>query len=81
MPITEPASEENENLQSTVGPQNSEKCRAGLKYVRNRGCMDIDECIEVEDACSSNEECINTVGSYTCNCRVGFRRDNLTQVR
>ncbi|CAK9820357.1 FBN2 [Anthophora quadrimaculata] len=57
----------------------NQKCSPGSKFVRNRGCIDIDECREIEDACSSNEECVNTRGSYTCNCKIGFRRDNLTQ--
>ncbi|KAK0170128.1 hypothetical protein PV328_010728 [Microctonus aethiopoides] len=78
-PITESTTQVVNELQSTTSPDNSRKCESGFKYIRNRGCKDIDECLEIEDACSSNEECINTVGSYTCNCRTGFRRDNLTQ--
>lgn len=57
----------------------NEKCADGTRFVRNRGCVDIDECREVEDACSSNEECVNTPGSYVCSCKSGFRRENLTQ--
>ncbi|XP_014488735.1 PREDICTED: fibrillin-1-like [Dinoponera quadriceps] len=60
-------------------PVNNQKCIDGTRYVRNRGCVDINECRELEDACSSNEECVNTMGSYTCTCKTGFRRDNLTQ--
>lgn len=79
-PITEPTTQEDSETQSTVIPNDPQTCSEGLKHTRNRGCVDINECEEVEDACSSNEECVNTVGSYTCNCRIGFRRDNLTQV-
>lgn len=57
----------------------NQKCMDGTKFVRNRGCVDINECRELEDACSSNEECVNTMGSYVCTCKTGFRRDNLTQ--
>lgn len=57
----------------------NQKCMDGTKFVRNRGCVDINECREVVDACSSNEECVNTMGSYQCICKTGFRRDNLTQ--
>ncbi|XP_008553599.1 fibrillin-1 [Microplitis demolitor] len=78
-PITEPTTQEDSETQSTVIPNDPQTCSEGLKHTRNRGCVDINECEEVEDACSSNEECVNTVGSYTCNCRIGFRRDNLTQ--
>lgn len=60
-------------------PSIDQKCLRGTKFVKNRGCVDIDECREIEDACSSNEQCINTMGSYTCNCRTGFKRDNFTQ--
>lgn len=56
----------------------SKKCIPGTKFVKNR-CVDIDECREIDDACSSNEDCINTMGSYICECRIGFRRENLTQ--
>ncbi|XP_020288632.1 fibrillin-3-like isoform X2 [Pseudomyrmex gracilis] len=57
----------------------NQKCIRGTRFVKNRGCVDINECRELEEACSSNEECVNTMGSYTCNCKTGFRRDNLTQ--
>ncbi|KAL6257929.1 hypothetical protein P5V15_011528 [Pogonomyrmex californicus] len=57
----------------------NQKCVAGTRFVRNRGCVDINECRELVDVCSSNEECVNTMGSYTCTCKTGFRRDNLTQ--
>lgn len=60
-------------------PSADQKCLQGTRYVRNRGCVDIDECREIPEACSSNEQCVNTMGSYTCNCKTGFRKDNLTQ--
>ena len=47
--------------------------------MRNQGCVDIDECKEIEDACSSNENCVNRMGSFDCDCKTGFRRDNFTQ--
>jgi fibulin 1/2 len=43
------------------------------------GCIDVNECEELEDACSSNEECKNSPGSFRCVCNPGFRRDELTQ--
>ncbi|XP_076376095.1 uncharacterized protein LOC143259120 [Megalopta genalis] len=60
-------------------PPANQKCSEGTRFIRNRGCIDIDECREIEDVCSSNEDCVNTIGSYTCNCKIGFKRDNLTQ--
>jgi fibulin 1/2 len=35
-------------------------------------CEDIDEC-KYYRACSINAECINTIGSYKCHCKEGFR--------
>uniref|UniRef100_A0A3B3UG35 Thrombospondin 3a n=1 Tax=Poecilia latipinna TaxID=48699 RepID=A0A3B3UG35_9TELE len=36
-------------------------------------CVDIDECVDLSDACASNSVCINTVGSYKCGgCKPGF---------
>ncbi|KAG8039052.1 hypothetical protein G9C98_003359 [Cotesia typhae] len=78
-PITEPTTQDDSEIQSIVKPDDTKTCSEGFKNVRNRGCLDVNECDEVEEACSSNEECVNTIGSYTCNCRIGFRRDNLTQ--
>ncbi|XP_048511324.1 fibrillin-1 isoform X2 [Athalia rosae] len=56
----------------------SNRCAPGSRYTRT-GCQDIDECTEVEDACSSNEQCANTLGSYLCTCKAGFSRDPITQ--
>ncbi|XP_076756473.1 uncharacterized protein LOC143426737 [Xylocopa sonorina] len=56
----------------------NQKCNPGTRLIKNR-CVDINECREIEDACSSNEECVNTMGSYNCICKTGFRRENLTQ--
>ena len=35
---------------------------------------DINECANGQDQCQQN--CQNTVGSYTCSCRAGYRLDN-----
>ena len=32
---------------------------------------DIDEC-QASDLCDENADCINTNGSYTCTCKLGF---------
>lgn len=77
-PIT-PSPSDPAEIQPTLDPKSQKKCSTGLKYMRNRGCIDINECEEVTEACTSNEDCVNTVGSFTCNCKTGFRRDTLTQ--
>ena len=32
--------------------------------------LDIDECSEDSDGCAQN--CVNTIGSYTCSCNTGY---------
>ncbi|XP_018534313.1 thrombospondin-3a [Lates calcarifer] len=47
----------------------------GLDYAKThkQECVDIDECVDLPDACVSNSVCINTVGSYKCGgCKPGF---------
>ncbi|XP_055530583.1 fibulin-1-like [Wyeomyia smithii] len=40
---------------------------------RDRRCEDIDECdLNTGTLCPQNSDCINTVGSYQCSCKVGF---------
>ena len=36
-------------------------------------CVDIDEC--AEDPCHTNANCSNNRGSYSCQCKIGFRGD------
>ena len=33
---------------------------------------DRDECTEKNDTCAANETCVNTIGSYSCNCAPGY---------
>ncbi|XP_065834249.1 low-density lipoprotein receptor-related protein 8-like [Oscarella lobularis] len=47
-------------------------CKAGYISGAN-GCIDVDEC-EMEGTCS--QTCINTVGSYKCECALGYQLDN-----
>ncbi|CAM5169620.1 unnamed protein product [Eretmochelys imbricata] len=39
-------------------------------------CQDIDECRKTPDICSPNATCINTIGSYRCECRAGYVPSN-----
>ena len=34
--------------------------------------LDIDECETDTDNCDINADCTNTIGSYTCRCRLGY---------
>uniref|UniRef100_A0A669BU80 Thrombospondin 3a n=1 Tax=Oreochromis niloticus TaxID=8128 RepID=A0A669BU80_ORENI len=47
----------------------------GLDYAKThkQDCVDIDECVDLPDACVPNSVCVNTVGSYKCGgCKPGF---------
>ncbi|XP_053744093.1 thrombospondin-3a isoform X1 [Synchiropus splendidus] len=49
---------------------------SGLDYAKThkQGCADIDECVDLPEACVAHSVCINTVGSFKCGaCRPGFR--------
>ncbi|XP_022079386.1 neurogenic locus notch homolog protein 2-like [Acanthaster planci] len=46
-------------------------CSSGFTTDANGKCQDIDECNE-EGRCEPNAECVNTVGSYRCECSDGF---------
>jgi alpha-tubulin suppressor-like RCC1 family protein len=52
-------------------------CNEGFSDTTAGVCADIDECAnKVEPACSgSNVSCVNTVGSFECNCHPGFEFD------
>ena len=36
---------------------------------------DINECLEGKHGCQDNSDCVNTEGSYNCECREGFFKD------
>uniref|UniRef100_A0A673XCG9 Thrombospondin 3a n=1 Tax=Salmo trutta TaxID=8032 RepID=A0A673XCG9_SALTR len=47
----------------------------GLEYAKHhkQECVDIDECIEVANACVPHSMCTNTIGSFRCGgCKVGY---------
>ena len=41
-------------------------------------CVDDNECLITTHTCESKANCINKVGSFTCNCKNGFTRNDLT---
>lgn len=44
------------------------QCDDGFRAINNEFCMDIDECSENPYICAENASCINTEGSYECDC-------------
>ncbi|KAL1420962.1 hypothetical protein MTO96_004329 [Rhipicephalus appendiculatus] len=51
-------------------------CPLGPGFVQVDGTtLDIDECVKIPDICSSGK-CINTDGSYRCDCERGFKLDS-----
>nr|XP_024214409.1 hemicentin-1-like isoform X2 [Halyomorpha halys] len=50
-------------------------CPKGFKYSDEDGeCQDINECVRKwQNNCYPSEICINTIGSYICECRQGYR--------
>nr|XP_057909012.1 thrombospondin-3a [Doryrhamphus excisus] len=47
----------------------------GLDYAKThkQECVDMDECVDLPDACTPNSVCTNTVGSFKCGgCKPGF---------
>ncbi|XP_046852465.1 fibulin-1-like isoform X2 [Xenia sp. Carnegie-2017] len=47
------------------------ECRTGRLW-NGRQCVDENECLRA-DSCRSNQRCVNTVGSYRCDCYAGYQ--------
>ncbi|CAL1296937.1 unnamed protein product [Larinioides sclopetarius] len=50
-------------------------CPRGYQSPKNDFCKDINECLN-KDACPANTECFNQPGSYSCQCKKGFKITN-----
>nr|XP_032817931.1 mucin-4-like isoform X1 [Petromyzon marinus] len=46
-------------------------CSCFPGYRGTTACLDIDECAEQPNSCSSSQLCVNTLGSFQCNCKLG----------
>ncbi|XP_014375969.1 nidogen-2 [Alligator sinensis] len=58
--------------QPGAGLQYSCECTAGY-CGDGQDCMDIDECAEGESRCGPFSVCLNSLGSYRCECQHGYR--------
>lgn len=47
------------------------ECKVGWVANDKDACEDIDECLS-SNSCDVNSECVNTDGSYKCNCKLGY---------
>lgn len=55
------------------------KCASGYRGDGEKNCFDIDECKENADICPSDRICVNTIGSYSCECKkAGYSFNNLS---
>ncbi|XP_044850686.1 adhesion G protein-coupled receptor E5-like [Mauremys mutica] len=50
--------------------------KANFTHASENSCQDIDECNKTPDICGPNATCINTIGSYWCECRAGYVPSN-----
>ncbi|XP_072238212.1 protein disulfide isomerase CRELD1 [Leuresthes tenuis] len=63
------------------GPARCRKCASGYRLTGSK-CLDIDECSDRVLACHGLDDiCINTEGSFRCDCAEGFIRKNSVCVR
>lgn len=63
------------NFRDKFTPKNY--CPNGFRFHHGL-CQDIDECLLDENACDSNQICINDSGGYHCDCKIGFNQDATT---
>ena len=67
---------ETESCQNNEGSFTCNDCSLGYALDENDSCVDIDECsLETTLSCIQGS-CVNTVGSYTCDCLPGFEIQN-----
>ncbi|XP_055859606.1 uncharacterized protein LOC106063092 isoform X3 [Biomphalaria glabrata] len=66
-----------ENNPQHSGDYSCGPCPSEYAYKAGK-CVDIDECLTIQKACGQFS-CVNTMGSYTCNCTLGFRFDQATK--
>ncbi|KAL0972864.1 hypothetical protein UPYG_G00195680 [Umbra pygmaea] len=60
---------------NSIGSYKCIACKAGHR-MQNGVCSDVDEC-QVPDTCGRERLCVNTDGSYHCDCKPGFRTHGL----
>ncbi|CAF88429.1 unnamed protein product, partial [Tetraodon nigroviridis] len=58
-----------------ITPTATNPCAPGYEPQGDRdSCVDVDECERDEHDCQPSQECINTLGAFTCQCPDGYRK-------
>ena len=55
-------------------------CLPGFNRSSDDLCIDIDECSYKAFSCSESSVCKNNVGSYSCECPIGYGGENCTDI-
>ncbi|KAI4819529.1 hypothetical protein KUCAC02_004774 [Chaenocephalus aceratus] len=56
-----------------ITPTESNPCPLGYE-AQDDSCVDINECERDEHDCQPSQQCINTLGAFTCQCPDGYRK-------
>ena len=54
-------------------------CDTYLRYIifHCSRITDVNECTDGSDDCDTNAECTNTLGSFVCECNIGYMGDGV----
>ena len=63
-----------DNMKCVSSTRTDCTCEDGYELDNSINCIDIDECL-LANECHENAECLNSGGSYSCNCRDTFSGD------
>ncbi|UMM29389.1 hypothetical protein L5515_011773 [Caenorhabditis briggsae] len=61
---------------SSEGSKGCSKCKNGWAMIEGEGCQDVNECSNQSACTKDHEVCVNTIGSYQCDCEEGYKKDD-----
>eukprot|EP00243_Klebsormidium_subtile_P002405 TRINITY_DN14756_c0_g1_i1.p1 TRINITY_DN14756_c0_g1~~TRINITY_DN14756_c0_g1_i1.p1 ORF type:complete len:688 (-),score=133.77 TRINITY_DN14756_c0_g1_i1:857-2920(-) len=66
-----------QNVTACIDTFRGWKCACPTGYLGDGyKCHDLDECTDVDAACPADEVCVNSPGSFRCDCKPGYERSN-----